>query len=96
MNLPKSQSEESHVWHLFVIRVKNRADVQTYLQGNGVQTLIHYPIPPHKQLAYSNYSQLQLPLTELIHSQVLSIPLDPTMSDESIAEVITAMNEFAG
>lgn len=94
ITLPQVNEELAHVWHLFVIRCEQREALQAYLAKNGIQTLIHYPIPPHKQHAYSHYSDLQLPLTELIHQQVLSIPLDPTMNDENIAKVIAAMNEF--
>ncbi|MGX2963655.1 MULTISPECIES: DegT/DnrJ/EryC1/StrS family aminotransferase [Shewanella] len=94
ITLPQVNEELAHVWHLFVIRCEQREALQAYLAKNGIQTLIHYPIPPHKQHAYSHYSDLQLPLTELIHQQVLSIPLDPTMNDENIAKVISAMNEF--
>lgn len=92
--LPVVAEELAHVWHLFVVRCENREALQQHLATKGIQTLIHYPIPPHKQQAYSNYSEMELPLTELIHSQVLSIPLDPTMSDEAIKQVIIAMNEF--
>lgn len=94
ITLPQVNEELAHVWHLFVIRCEQREALQAYLAKNGIQTLIHYPIPPHKQHAYSHYADLQLPLTELIHQQVLSIPLDPTMNDENIAKVIAAMNEF--
>lgn len=90
------QHFKQHVWHLFVVRCENREALQQHLADKGLQTLIHYPIPPHKQHAYQQYTELQLPLTELIHQQVLSIPLDPTMSDEAVKQVIAAMNEFAG
>lgn len=90
------QHYKQHVWHLFVVRSGNREALQQYLADIGIQTLIHYPIPPHKQQAYSHYVEIQLPLTELIHQQVLSIPLDPTMSDDAVKQVIAAMNEFAG
>lgn len=92
--LPQVNEELAHVWHLFVVRCEQREVLQQFLASKGIQTLIHYPIPPHKQHAYSHYADLQLPLTELIHQQVLSIPLDPTMNDENIAKVIAAMNEF--
>ncbi|GGM97843.1 DegT/DnrJ/EryC1/StrS family aminotransferase [Shewanella xiamenensis] len=90
------QHYKQHVWHLFVVRCENREALQQHLTDNGVQTLIHYPIPPHKQHAYRQYAEIQLPLTEQIHQQVLSIPLDPTMSDEAVKQVIAAMNEFKG
>ncbi|MDH0447934.1 DegT/DnrJ/EryC1/StrS family aminotransferase [Shewanella sp. GD04112] len=95
ITLPCVNEELAHVWHLFVVRCENREALQQYLSDKGIQTLIHYPIPPHKQQAYGHYADLQLPLTELIHQQVLSIPLDPTMNAEDIAKVIEAMNEFA-
>ncbi|WP_413493802.1 DegT/DnrJ/EryC1/StrS family aminotransferase [Shewanella baltica] len=96
ITLPQVNEELAHVWHLFVVRCENREALQEHLTDNGVQTLIHYPIPPHKQQAYRQYAELQLPLTVLIHQQVLSIPLDPTMSAEAIAKVITVLNEFVG
>ncbi|MNZ09503.1 dTDP-3-amino-3,6-dideoxy-alpha-D-galactopyranose transaminase [compost metagenome] len=90
------QHYKAHVWHLFVVRCENRAALQQHLADKGIQTLIHYPIPPHQQQAYPQYANMQLPLTEQIHQQVLSIPLDPTISDEAVKQVIAAMNEFAG
>ncbi len=95
ITLPQVNEELAHVWHLFVVSCEQREVLQQFLASRGIQTLIHYPIPPHKQYAYSHYADLQLPLTELIHQQVLSIPLDPTMNDENIAKVIAAMNEFS-
>ncbi len=92
--LPNLTETKAHVWHLFVIRSENRTTLQSYLTEQGIQTLIHYPIPPHKQQAYSEWSELSLPLTEEIHEQVLSLPLDPTMSEEAISKVISVINEF--
>ncbi|MFM5168282.1 DegT/DnrJ/EryC1/StrS family aminotransferase [Aeromonas veronii] len=94
IKLPHVTDEFSHVWHLFVIRCEKREALQNYLAEQGIQTLIHYPIAPHKQQAYSTWNSLSLPVTEKIHLQVLSLPLDPTMSDESVARVITAVNGF--
>ncbi|WP_412503571.1 DegT/DnrJ/EryC1/StrS family aminotransferase [Shewanella indica] len=90
------QHYKQHVWHLFVVRCENREALQQHLGDKGIQTLIHYPIPPHKQQAYLQYAEMHLPLTEQINQQVLSIPLDPTMSDVAVKQVIAAMNEFAG
>ncbi|MFM5697087.1 DegT/DnrJ/EryC1/StrS family aminotransferase [Aeromonas veronii] len=90
------QHYKQHVWHLFVVRCENREGLQQHLADKGIQTLIHYPIPPHQQQAYQQYAAMQLPWTEQIHQQVLSIPLDPTISDEAVEQVIAAMNEFAG
>jgi len=92
--LPRLTETKAHVWHLFVIRSENRTTLQSYLTEQGIQTLIHYPIPPHKQQAYSEWSELSLPLTEEIHEQVLSLPLDPTMSEEAISKVISVINKF--
>lgn len=94
ITLPTVANELAHVWHLFVIRCEQRDTLQRYLTEQGVQTLIHYPIAPHKQLAYRHWNALYLPVTEEIHQQVLSLPLDPTMSDEEIARVIAAVNGF--
>lgn len=88
------QHYKAHVWHLFVVRCENREDLQQHLADKGIQTLIHYPIPPHQQQAYNDYADIKLQLTELIHQQVLSIPLDPTMSDNAVKQVINAMNSF--
>ncbi|EKS0980443.1 DegT/DnrJ/EryC1/StrS family aminotransferase, partial [Escherichia coli] len=84
----------NHVWHLFVIKTNYREALQRYMKDNGVQTLIHYPIPPHLQNAYSQYNKLSLPITEEIHKTVLSIPMSPTLSDEEINRVISIVNGF--
>lgn len=94
IQLPNVMEETGHVWHLFVVQCVERDALQSWLQEHGVQTLIHYPIPPHKQKAYSEWNNLSLPLTERIHQQVLSLPMDPTMSDEAIEKVIAAVNGF--
>lgn len=94
ITLPQVAQESAHVWHLFVVRCEHREALQQYLASKDIQTLIHYPTPPHKQQAYKEYSTQSLPLTELIHQQVLSIPLDPTMSNEAIVQVINASNSF--
>ncbi|WP_406844513.1 DegT/DnrJ/EryC1/StrS family aminotransferase [Flavobacterium soyae] len=83
-----------HVWHLFVIRTKERESLQTYLSENGIQTLIHYPIPPHKQEAYEDLNHLNLPITETIHQEVLSLPISPVMTAEEVSKVIEIINEY--
>lgn len=92
--LPKPYKEESHVWHLFVIRTKDRDKLQEYLKIKGIQTLIHYPIPPHKQKAYAEWNHLSFPITEQIHREVLSLPISPVMSKEEAFCVVQALNEF--
>lgn len=80
--------ELSHVWHLFVIRTKERDKLQQYLKDNGIETLIHYPIPPHKQQAYKEWNDLSFPITEQIHCEVLSLPISPVMSDLEVERVV--------
>tara|TARA_R100000750_G_scaffold21305_1_gene13993 strand:+ start:80672 stop:81784 length:1113 start_codon:yes stop_codon:yes gene_type:complete len=93
--LPKYPDKElEHVWHLFVIRTSNRNKLQTYLTKNNIQTLIHYPIPPHQQKAYSEYSNISLPITEQLHKEVLSLPISPVMDIIEVNKVIKAINEF--
>lgn len=94
--LPNSPSEsKEHVWHLFVIRTEKRDELQKYLLENGVQTLIHYPIPPHKQKAYKYYNHLSFPITEKIHNEVLSLPISPVMTDDEVEKVIMLVNGYA-
>lgn len=87
-------NETAHVWHLFVIRSSERDALQNYLTENGIQTLIHYPIPPHKQQAYHEYNHLSFPITEKIHEEVLSLPVSPVMEDEEVRKVIEVLNKF--
>lgn len=94
IELPTVTHQQGHVWHLFVVQTQNRDSLQAWLTSVGIQSLIHYPIPPHKQKAYSEWNNKSLPITESIHEKVLSIPLDPTMSEDSIQKVINAMNDF--
>ena len=85
--------EASHVWHLFVVRVPNRDAFQKQLADQGVHTAVHYPIPPHRQEAYvKQLGHLQLPLTEAIHREVVSLPISPVMSDEAVSYVIDQLN----
>ncbi|MBS9432253.1 DegT/DnrJ/EryC1/StrS family aminotransferase [Photorhabdus hainanensis] len=85
---------ENHVWHLFVINCPHRENLQQHLFEKGIQTLIHYPIPPHKQPAYSEWNTLNLPITEKIHQQVLSLPIGPSITKKDAEKVITACNNF--
>lgn len=93
--LPSWQNEESHVFHLFVIRTSQRSELQQYLLDNGVQSLIHYPLPPHKQQAYSQWVTHSYPMTEMIHDQVLSLPISPVMTAYEIEKVINLVNGFS-
>ncbi len=96
LELPYVECMDNHVWHLFVLKTEHREKLQIWLKQNGIQSLIHYPIPPHKQQAFKEIVGLSLPLTEELHTQVLSIPMDPTMAEDDISLVINALNGFVG
>ena len=89
-----AESYMQHVWHLFVIRTNQREALQKYLLDHGVQTLIHYPIPPHKQQAYKEWNNLNYPISEQIHDEVLSLPMGPTLSAVDAERVIALCNQF--
>lgn len=90
--LPENENE--HVWHLFVIRTENRDELQNYLTEKNIQTLIHYPIPPHQQNAYKEWNNMSFPISEKIHNEVLSLPISPVLEDEEIQTIIKALNNF--
>jgi dTDP-4-amino-4,6-dideoxygalactose transaminase len=99
--LPKDPNESaavvrdtSHIWHVFVIRCKERDRLQSYLTEKGVQTLIHYPIPPHKQQAYRDMNTRSFPITEAIHREVLSLPISPVMSPHDVNEICRLLNAW--
>ena len=94
ITLPTVIEEEGHVWHLFVIRTENRNSLQEYLLDNNIQTLIHYPIPIHKQEAYMEFNRLNFPLTEQIQNEVLSLPIYPNMSKAIIDTIVLAINNY--
>ena len=87
-------SEQSHVYHLFVIRTENRDALQEYLLQNGIETMIHYPIPPHKQKAFAEWNTLSFPITEKIHMEVLSLPISPVMTIDEVDFVIATLNKY--
>ena len=84
----------SHVWHLFVIRNANRDQLQKYLTKHDIQTLIHYPTPPHKQMAYKEWNHLNYPITEKIHNEVLSLPMSQVLEDSEIEYIVNCLNAF--
>ena len=87
-------TNSSHVWHLFVVRSQRRDELQSHLSSHGVQTLIHYPIPPHQQQAYQVWADQSLPITEKIHQQVLSLPIGPRVTAEQTEAVALACNQW--
>jgi dTDP-4-amino-4,6-dideoxygalactose transaminase len=94
--LPQVDNKDrlSHVWHLFVVRVNNRDKFQDYLYENGIQTVIHYPIPPHKQEAYQEWNHCSFPISEQIHHTVISLPLSPVLHLEDVKKVTDFVNQF--
>lgn len=86
--------DKDEIWHVFPVRVKNRDTFQKYLNDNGIQTIIHYPIPPHKQEAYKEWNHLSFPITEQIHNEIISIPISQVMTDDEIKEIVKIINEY--
>ena len=91
---PVFDNWERNVFHLFPIRTSRRDELQKYLADNGVQTIIHYPIPPHKQECYKNWNQMSFPVTEKIHNEELSLPMSPVMTSEEVEKVVELINKF--
>ncbi|MDR7210059.1 DegT/DnrJ/EryC1/StrS family aminotransferase [Flavobacterium piscis] len=94
ITLPFWDFSENHVFHLFVIRTKNRDHLQQYLLDKGIQTMVHYPIPPHKQKAFSKWHTLSLPITEKIHDEVLSLPISPVISIDEVKFIVEVLNNY--
>jgi dTDP-4-amino-4,6-dideoxygalactose transaminase len=92
--LPNWDLSSNHVFHLFVIRTDTRAVLQNYLLENGIETMIHYPVPPHQQKAFADWNSLSFPITEKIHNEVLSLPISPIMTVEEVDFVIEMINRF--
>ena len=87
-------SDRDSVWHIFPVLCERRDELQQYLLEHGVQTEIHYPIPPHKQKCYSKWNSLSFPVTERIHAQELSLPCNPSMTNEEANQVADLLNAF--
>lgn len=92
--LPRVNDWHAHVFHLFVIRTPNRDEMLHYLNDNGVQALIHYPVPPHRQRAYRALNNLHLPITEKIHREILSLPISQIITNEEAEQVVEIVNSF--
>lgn len=92
--LPQISNWESHVFHIFPIMSVYRNELQEYLKSKDIQTLVHYPIPPHKQQCYAGWNFLSLPVTEMIHAQELSLPMSPTLTEGEQNYVIEMINKF--
>jgi dTDP-4-amino-4,6-dideoxygalactose transaminase len=95
VSLPEAVAGEAgHVWHLFVVRVAAREAFVRHLAAAGIQTMIHYPIPPHRQECYPELHSLSLPITEAIHREVVSLPMSPVMTDAEVSTVVEAVSAF--
>ena len=92
--LPQTYDEKAHVWHIFAVRTSRRDQLQQYLTANDIETNIHYPTPPHKQGAYSEWAQLSFPITEQIHREELSLPMSPVLTDEEVQKVVKVLNAW--
>ncbi len=92
--LESNDDKKSHIYHLFVICCKRRNKLQKYLTEKGIQTLIHYPVPPHKQKAYSEFNELHLPITEQIANECLSLPVGSHLCNEDLNKIVTTINNF--
>ena len=90
--LPEHKDE--HVHHLFVIRTEKRDELRSYLENNGVQALIHYPVPPHKQKAYKEWNEKRFPVTEKIHREVLTLPMSSVLTEDEVGRVIDLLNRY--
>ena len=84
-----------HVWHLFVVRVKDRERFQNYMSDQGIQTLIHYPIPLHKQKAFSNFKDFSFPISETIQNEIVSLPISSVISETEVQKIIIAINNYS-
>jgi len=94
IRLPAVAREESHAWHLFVVRCPHRDALQRHLASRGIHAQVHYPVPPHRQPAYPELHGAQLPLTERLHREVLSLPLDAALDAAAATRVIEACRSF--
>lgn len=95
LSLPKATPIDDSAWHLFVVHAPAREALRAHLEASGIETLIHYPIPPHRQAAYREWNALGLPVAERLHRECLSLPMGPHLSDAHVARVIAAVNAFA-
>jgi len=94
VNLPSYDESKNHVFYAFVVEVENRDTFINHLNKNGVEWLVHYPVPPHKQEALKRFSHIKLPITEQIHKRIISLPISPVMTDEEISTVIEVINAY--
>lgn len=92
--LPQIKNNEATVWHVFAVRTPERDRFQQYLTDNGIQTLIHYPTPPHQQPAYQEWNSKHYPISEEIHKTIISLPISPVMTDEEVQQIVETVNAY--
>jgi len=94
ISLPFWDGSANHVFHLFVVQTANREELQTYLKTNGIETMIHYPIPPHQQKAFKQFNSYSFPITEKIHREIVSLPMSPVLTEEEVSLIIQVVNQY--
>lgn len=95
IKLPQAPAnQKEHVWHIYAVRVPGQEDFQKHMLDKGVETLIHYPKPPHLQPAFAEFSNLSFPITEAIHREEVSLPLNPVLTDGEVEKIVEACNAF--
>ncbi|RZV60092.1 MAG: aminotransferase, partial [Flavobacteriaceae bacterium] len=94
ISLPFYNGSKDHVFHVFIIETDNREELLKFLKKRNIECSIHYPRPPHKQKAFLEYAQLELPITEKIHERVISLPMSPVLQNEEVQFVIDALNNY--
>jgi len=94
ITLPYQRKNIEHAWHLFVIKCKFRTKLKNFLEKNNIQTMIHYPLPPHKQLAFKELNKLKFKITENLYKEILSLPIFPTLKKNEMIHVVKTINNF--
>ena len=92
--LPQLKEEENHVWHIFAVRINDRDRLKKYLEGNGIETNIHYPTAPHKQECYKEWHHLSFPVSEKFHKEILSLPISPVLTNEEVTKIVKVINDY--
>lgn len=94
ISLPSKPEASANVWHIFPLFTLHRDELQNYLRDRGIETLIHYPVPPHRQTCFAQWNELSLPITENLAQTELSLPISPVLTDEEVDTIIKAVNEW--
>lgn len=94
INLPSKPDASANVWHIFPLFTRHRDELQSYLRDRGIETLIHYPVPPHRQTCFAQWNELSLPITENLAKTELSLPISPVLTDEEVDTIIKSVNEW--